>query len=99
LAEALRALRYMPVNGYPAGFTNSWPAIQHEYSDRSAYEDDPMWKAERAADSNWAKPRPSSIEIARRWRCSNGPTIASLPRAVIEYMAAFDLAAVWRRPG
>jgi hypothetical protein len=65
LAEALRTLRYMPVNGYPAGFTNSWPAILHEYSDRVAYEDDPVWKAERAAESNWTKPRPSAIEIAR----------------------------------
>src|SRR5215468_7301551 len=37
----------------------------HECSDRAAYEDDPVWKAERAAESNWTKPRPSSIEIAR----------------------------------
>jgi hypothetical protein len=56
LAEALRTLRHMPING--AGFTNSWPAILHEYSDRAAYEDDPVWKAERAAESNWTKPRP-----------------------------------------
>jgi hypothetical protein len=55
----------MPINGYPAGFTNSWPAILHEYSDRAAYEDDPVWKVERAAESNWSRPRPSSIEIAR----------------------------------
>jgi hypothetical protein len=47
------------------GITNSWPAILHECSDRAAYEDDPVWKAERAAESNWTKPRPSSIEIAR----------------------------------
>jgi hypothetical protein len=65
LEEALRTLRYMPVNGYPAGFTVSWPVILHEYSDRAAYEDDPIWKAERAVGSNWTKPRPSSIEIAR----------------------------------
>jgi hypothetical protein len=65
LTDALRTLRYMPVNGCPAGFINSWPAILHEYSDRAAYEDDPVWKAERAAGSNWTKPRPSSIEIAR----------------------------------
>ena len=65
LAEALRTLLYMPMNGYPAGFTNSWPAILHEYSDRAAYEDDPIWKAERAAEANWTKPRPSSVEIAR----------------------------------
>ena len=32
LAEALRTLRHMPVNGYPAGFTNSWPAILHGYT-------------------------------------------------------------------
>jgi len=64
LAEALRTLRHMPINGYPAGFTNSWPTILHEYSDRAGYEDDPVWKAERAAESNWTKPRPSSIEIA-----------------------------------
>jgi hypothetical protein len=48
-----------------SGFTNSWPAILHEYSDRTAYEDDPVWKAERAAESNCTRPRPSSIEIAR----------------------------------
>jgi len=29
LAEALRTLLYMPMNGYPAGFTNSWPTILH----------------------------------------------------------------------
>ena len=34
-------------------------------SDRAGYEDDPAWKTERAAESNWAKPRPSSIEIAQ----------------------------------
>src|SRR5262252_3720610 len=50
-------------NEYPAGFTNSWPTILQEYSDRAAYEDDPVWKAERAAESNWTKPRLSSIEI------------------------------------
>jgi len=65
LAEALRTLRHMPINGCPAGFTNSWPAILLEYSDRTAYEDDPVCKAERAAESNWTKSRPSSTEIAR----------------------------------
>jgi hypothetical protein len=65
LAEALRTLQHLPVNGYPAGFTNSWPAIVHEYADRAAYEDDPIWKAERAAESNWTRRRASSIEIAR----------------------------------
>ena len=44
LAEALRTLRYMHVN--------SWLTILHEYSDRAAYEDDPIWKEERAAESN-----------------------------------------------
>jgi hypothetical protein len=53
----------MPLNGYPAGFTNPWPTILHEYSDRAAYEDDAVWKAERAAESNWSRPRPSSIDI------------------------------------
>ena len=55
----------MPVNGYPAGFTNSWPTILHEYSDRAAYEDDPVWKGERAGEANWSRPRPSSVEITR----------------------------------
>jgi hypothetical protein len=27
---------------------NSWLTILHEYSDRAAYEDDPIWKEERA---------------------------------------------------
>jgi hypothetical protein len=31
---------------------NSWLTILHEYSDRAAYEDDPIWKEERAAESN-----------------------------------------------
>jgi hypothetical protein len=44
LAEGLRTLRYMPVNGVSAGFVNAWPTILHEYSDRTAYEDDPIWK-------------------------------------------------------
>jgi hypothetical protein len=65
LAKALRTLRHMPINGYPAGFTNSWPAVLHEYSDRAGYEDDPVWKAERAAESNWTKSRTSPMEIAR----------------------------------
>jgi hypothetical protein len=43
LAEALRTLLHIPVNGYPVGFTNSWPAVLHEYSDRAGYEDDPIW--------------------------------------------------------
>jgi hypothetical protein len=51
------------VNGYPAGFTNSWPTILHEYSDRAAYEDDPVWKG--AGEANWSRPRPSSVEITR----------------------------------
>jgi hypothetical protein len=34
-------------------------------ADRAGYEDDPIWKAERAAESNWTRPRPSSVEIAR----------------------------------
>ena len=55
----------MPVDRYLAGYTNSWLAILHEYSDRATYEDDPVWKAERAAESNWSRPRPSSAEIAR----------------------------------
>jgi hypothetical protein len=75
LAEALRTLRHMPINGYPAGFNNSWPAILHEYSDRAAYEDDPVWKAERAAESSWTKPRPSSIEITRM-ETASAPVIA-----------------------
>src|SRR5262249_46070084 len=61
-----------------AGFNNSWPAILHEYSDRAAYEDDPVWKAERAAESNWTKPRPSSIEIARMERAIVWPGAISV---------------------
>jgi hypothetical protein len=77
LGEALRTLRHMPVDGYLAGYTNSWLAILHEYSDRATYEDDPVWKAERAAESNWSRPRPSSAEIADR----NGDRVAG-PRAI-----------------
>jgi hypothetical protein len=65
----------MPINGYPAGFTNSWPAILHEYLDRTAYEDDPVWKAERAAESNWTKPRPWKRRSSGRrvtWVTSRG---------------------------
>jgi hypothetical protein len=46
-----------------AGFMNSWPTIIHEYADRATYEDDPIWKAERATESNWTQSRPSSVEI------------------------------------
>jgi hypothetical protein len=44
---------------------NTIKPVSAQYSDRSAYEDDLVWKAERAAESNWSRPRPSSIEIAR----------------------------------
>jgi hypothetical protein len=63
-ATCQQATRRSATNA-PAGFANSWPAIIHEYAERAAYEDDPVWKAERAAESNWTKPRPSSVEIAR----------------------------------
>ena len=42
ICEALRRLRHMPVDRYLAGYTNSWLAILHEYSDRATYEDDPV---------------------------------------------------------
>jgi hypothetical protein len=70
----------MPVNGYPAGFTNSWPAIIHEYCDRASYEDDPVWKRERAAESNWTKPRPSSVEIALGRSSGRGCYLGHVPQ-------------------
>jgi hypothetical protein len=51
------------------GFANSWPTIQHEYSGRAAYGDDPVWKAERAAEANWSRPRPSASSPNTRTAC------------------------------
>jgi hypothetical protein len=65
LVEAMRTLRSLPLNGYPHGFVNAWPAILVEYSDRAQYEDDPVWKAEQAAEANRIRTRASSVEIAR----------------------------------
>src|SRR5262249_39362242 len=62
--------------------TSSWPAILHEYSDRAAYEDDPVWKAERAAESNWNRPSPPSVDIARRERAivGRGRSLGPVPK-------------------
>jgi hypothetical protein len=69
LIEALRTLRKLPVNGSPAGFFNSWPAFQPEYSERASYEDDDEWKKDQLALGNRIRPRPSSIEIQRMEIC------------------------------
>ena len=65
LIEALRVLRLMPAPPGPQAFGNMWPTYEHDWADRIQYEDNPTWKAERSAERNRFKPRPTSIEIAR----------------------------------
>jgi hypothetical protein len=65
LAEALRTLRTMPINGVPQGFASAWPEYEQEYADLAQYVDDPQWKAEQAAARNWVKITPTSQEVAR----------------------------------
>jgi hypothetical protein len=97
LAEALRTLRHMPMNGYPAGFTNSWPVILHEYSDRAGCEDDPVWKAERAAESNWTRPRPS---LDRDRADGNGDRLAgALPGSRPAAVSHGEGCGAWRKLG
>jgi hypothetical protein len=65
LVEALRVLRRMPMNGQPREFGNSWPRFAVEYRDLAQYADDPVWKAEQAAERNRVVIRPSALEIGR----------------------------------
>jgi hypothetical protein len=66
LAEALRTLRHMPINGCPAGFSNSWPEYGIEWTDRLAQASaDQEQQQQEAAVKNWTKIIPTSAEIAR----------------------------------
>jgi hypothetical protein len=66
LAEALRTLRHLPINGCPAGFTSSWPEYAIEWTDRLAQlEGDREQQEQEAKAKNWTKIIPSSEEITR----------------------------------
>ena len=66
LAEALRTLRHLPINGCPAGFTNSWPEYAIEWTDRLAQlEGDREQQEQEAKAKNWTKIIPTSEEITR----------------------------------
>jgi hypothetical protein len=66
LAEALRTLRHLPINGCPAGFTNSWPEYAIEWTDRLAQlEGDQEQQEQEAKARNWTRIVPSSVEISR----------------------------------
>jgi hypothetical protein len=66
LAEAMRTLRHMPINGVPAGFVASWPEYSVEWEDRLAQAgSDQEQQRQEAAVRNWTKTIPSSLEISR----------------------------------
>jgi hypothetical protein len=66
LAEALRTLRHMPINGCPAGFSNSWPEYGHDWEDHLAQAGaDQEQQQQNAAAKNWTKVIPSAEEIMR----------------------------------
>jgi hypothetical protein len=66
LAEALRTLRYIPINGHPKPFGNSWPTYQIEWSDALAQlEADEAQQEQEARAKNWTRIIPSAAEIAR----------------------------------
>jgi hypothetical protein len=66
LAEALRTLRCIPINGVPQGFATSWPEYAIEWGDSLAQlaGDEEQQKQEVAA-RNWSKTIPTSVEISR----------------------------------
>ena len=65
LAQALRTLRYMPINGYPRPFGNSWPTYQIEWSDALAQlEADETQQERDARAKNWTRIISSAAEIA-----------------------------------
>jgi hypothetical protein len=66
LSEALRTLRYIPINSYPRAFGNSWPKYQIEWSDALAQlEADEAQQEQDARAKNWTRIIPSATEIAR----------------------------------
>src|SRR5215472_14877220 len=66
LAEALRTLRHMPINGHPQSYVSSWPTYAHEWEDQLAQaSSDQEQQQQEAAVKNWTKIIPTSAEIAR----------------------------------
>jgi hypothetical protein len=74
LAEALRTLRHLPINGCPAGFTNSWPEYAIEWTDRLAQlEGDREQQEQEAAARNWTRIVPSAVEITHMEQAISWP--------------------------
>jgi hypothetical protein len=66
LAEAMRTLSHMSINGHPLGFVSSWPRYAIEWTDQLAQlEGDQEQQRQEAAAKNWTKVIPSSTEIMR----------------------------------
>lgn len=85
IIEGLRILARLPMARAVAQFFNSWPGFEIEYSERAQYADDPVWKAERAAERNYARDLPSSHEIAHMERTISWPAhyLADVPQLLI----------------
>jgi hypothetical protein len=65
LAEAMRTLRHLPMNGHPKAFGNSWPEYEIEWTDELAQAGaDAIQRAQDEAARNRTKVIPTSIEIA-----------------------------------
>jgi hypothetical protein len=66
LAEALRTLKSLPLNGIPQGFASSWPEYTIEWTDELARleGDEEAIKQDQVA-RNWTKVILTSSEIAR----------------------------------
>jgi hypothetical protein len=69
LVAALHTLRLLPSPRGPRPYGNAWPAHLVEYCELAQYADDPIWKAERAAEGNRIRPRPSATDISRMEVC------------------------------
>jgi hypothetical protein len=83
LAEALRTLRSMPINGVPRGFASSWPVYAIEWEDRLAQlEADEAQQKQDALARNWTKIVPSSNEVSRMEAAISWPAryLAELPQ-------------------
>jgi hypothetical protein len=66
LAEAMRTLGFLSINGHPLGYTSAWPRYMTEWGDVLArLEGDEEQQRQDAAAKNWTKIVPTSIEIGR----------------------------------
>lgn len=93
LADAFGILARLPMRRGPRFVSGLWPGFPVEFADRSGYEDQAWWKAERAEEQRQRKELPSAVEIAQM------EAAISWPPRYVEYpqlLRVVGVIALWK---